>query len=101
MNSNQFVHSSAPTRRVKTIQFGIMSPDEIKGFSVAKIEHPETYEEGGVHPKVVSRIHSPEIPPTHSSRSLQGGLSDPRMGTIDRAVKCQTCGEDVCAPRLP
>ncbi|KAH9819298.1 hypothetical protein DFH28DRAFT_887179 [Melampsora americana] len=76
MNSNQFVHSSAPTRRVRTIQFGIMSPDEIKGFSVAKIEHPETYEEGGVHPKV-------------------GGLSDPRMGTIDRNMKCQTCGEDM------
>ncbi|MBW0472812.1 hypothetical protein O181_012527 [Austropuccinia psidii MF-1] len=76
MNSNQFVHSSAPTRRVKTIQFGIMSPDEIKGFSVAKIEHPETYEEGGIHPKV-------------------GGLSDPRMGTIDRNMKCQTCGEDM------
>ncbi|KNZ48173.1 DNA-directed RNA polymerase [Puccinia sorghi] len=76
MNSNQFVHSSAPTRRVRTIQFGIMSPDEIKGFSVAKIEHPETYEEGGIHPRV-------------------GGLSDPRMGTIDRNMKCQTCGEDV------
>ncbi|PLW18081.1 hypothetical protein PCANC_01801 [Puccinia coronata f. sp. avenae] len=76
MNSNQFVHSSAPTRRVRTIQFGIMSPDEIKGFSVAKIEHPETYEEGGIHPKV-------------------GGLSDPRMGTIDRNMKCQTCGEDM------
>lgn len=56
MNSNQFVHSSAPTRRVRSIQFGIMSPDEIKGFSVAKIEHPETYEEGGVHPKVVSHL---------------------------------------------
>ncbi|KAA1106701.1 DNA-directed RNA polymerase II subunit rpb1 [Puccinia graminis f. sp. tritici] len=76
MNSNQFVHSSAPTRRVRTIQFGIMGPDEIKGFSVAKIEHPETYEEGGIHPKV-------------------GGLSDPRMGTIDRNMKCQTCGEDM------
>ncbi|KAH9466080.1 hypothetical protein MJO29_007760 [Puccinia striiformis f. sp. tritici] len=76
MNSNQFAHSSAPTRRVRTIQFGIMSPEEIKGFSVARIEHPETYEEGGIHPKV-------------------GGLSDPRMGTIDRNMKCQTCGEDM------
>ncbi|CAH7669886.1 DNA-directed RNA polymerase II subunit RPB1 [Phakopsora pachyrhizi] len=76
MNANQFAHSSAPARRVRTIQFGILSPDEIKGFSVAKIEHPETYEEGGIHPKV-------------------GGLSDPRMGTIDRGMKCQTCGEDM------
>lgn len=26
-------------------------------------------------------------------RPKQGGLMDPRMGTIDRNFKCQTCGE--------
>jgi DNA-directed RNA polymerase II subunit RPB1 len=43
-------------------------------MSVALIEHPETMDEGGHKPKV-------------------GGLLDPRMGTIDRNFKCQTCGE--------
>jgi DNA-directed RNA polymerase II subunit RPB1 len=74
MALHTFGHSSAPLRRVKTIQFGILSPDEIKGLSVAKIEYPETYEEGSQKPKI-------------------GGLSDTRLGTIDRNFKCETCGE--------
>lgn len=43
-------------------------------MSVALIEHPETLDESGHRPK-------------------QGGLLDPRMGTIDRNFKCQTCSE--------
>ncbi|CAG8470140.1 13405_t:CDS:2 [Ambispora gerdemannii] len=43
-------------------------------MSVALIEHPETMDESGHKPKI-------------------GGLLDPRMGTIDRNFKCQTCGE--------
>jgi RNA polymerase Rpb1, domain 1 len=39
-------------------------------MSVAKIEYPETYENG--RPKL-------------------GGLADPRMGTIGKTMKCQTC----------
>ena len=74
MALHTFAHSSAPLRRVKTIQFGILSPDEIKGLSVAKIEFPETFEEGSQKPKI-------------------GGLSDSRLGTIDRNFKCETCAE--------
>ncbi len=40
-------------------------------YSVAKIEAPQTYEQG--KPKL-------------------NGLSDPRLGTMDRAVKCTTDG---------
>ncbi len=43
-------------------------------YSVAKIETSQTYEKG--RPKL-------------------GGLSDPRMGTMDRAVKCTTDGASV------
>ncbi|RXK41196.1 DNA-directed RNA polymerase II subunit RPB1 [Tremella mesenterica] len=68
-----FPYSSAPTRQVKEIQFGVMSPEEIKAFSVAKIEHPEVMDE--------------------NNRQKVGGLMDPRMGTIDRNFKCQTCLE--------
>jgi DNA-directed RNA polymerase II subunit RPB1 len=45
-------------------------------MSVAKIEFPELYDEGTSKPRV-------------------GGLLDPRMGTIDRNFKCQTCGESM------
>eukprot|EP01103_Thecamoeba_quadrilineata_P002203 TRINITY_DN12197_c0_g1_i1.p1 TRINITY_DN12197_c0_g1~~TRINITY_DN12197_c0_g1_i1.p1 ORF type:complete len:1771 (-),score=338.80 TRINITY_DN12197_c0_g1_i1:46-5313(-) len=65
-----FPHSSAELKKVYKVQFGILSPDEILQMSVAKIETPETYEGG--KPKL-------------------GGLLDPRMGTVERQLKCQTC----------
>ncbi|RSH86485.1 DNA-directed RNA polymerase II subunit rpb1 [Apiotrichum porosum] len=68
-----FPYSSAPVRQIKEIQFGVMSPEEIKAYSVAKIEHPEVMDENG--------------------RQKVGGLMDPKMGTIDRNFKCQTCLE--------
>ncbi|KAF7974929.1 hypothetical protein HWV62_10969 [Athelia sp. TMB] len=74
MLGHQFAYSAAPIRKVKEVQFGILSPEEIKAYSVAKIEHPEVMDEG---------THKPKM----------GGLMDPRMGTIDRNFKCQTCGE--------
>ncbi|KAJ1979758.1 DNA-directed RNA polymerase II core subunit rpo21 [Dimargaris cristalligena] len=74
--SYQFAHSPAPLRRVNYIQFGILSPDEIKAMSVVQIEHPEIMEEGTQKLKV-------------------NGLLDPRLGTIDRNFKCQTCSENM------
>ncbi|KAH9891211.1 beta and beta-prime subunits of DNA dependent RNA-polymerase [Cubamyces lactineus] len=74
MLGHQFAYSAAPIRKVREVQFGILSPEEIKAYSVAKIEHPEVMDE---------TTHKPKL----------GGLMDPRMGTIDRNFKCQTCGE--------
>lgn len=37
-----FTPSSAPLRTVQEIQFGLLSPEEIKSFSVVHIEYPET-----------------------------------------------------------
>ncbi|KAI0028851.1 DNA-directed RNA polymerase II, subunit 1 [Vararia minispora EC-137] len=74
MLGHQFAYSAAPIRRVKEVQFGILSPEEIKAYSVAKVEFPEVMDEN-----------------THKAKV--GGLMDPRMGTIDRNFKCQTCGE--------
>uniref|UniRef100_A0A1I8H8Q8 DNA-directed RNA polymerase subunit n=1 Tax=Macrostomum lignano TaxID=282301 RepID=A0A1I8H8Q8_9PLAT len=64
--------STAPLRTVKRVQFGILSPDEIKRMSVTEggILYPETMEAG--KPKL-------------------GGLMDPRQGVIDRMSRCQTC----------
>ncbi|KAG8880570.1 DNA-directed RNA polymerase II subunit rpb1 [Tulasnella sp. 332] len=72
----QFTYSSAPLRKIKEVQFGVLSPEEIKAISIAKIEFPEVMDEATGRPRV-------------------GGLMDPRMGTIDRNFKCQTCGESM------
>ncbi|KAG9088021.1 DNA-directed RNA polymerase II subunit rpb1, partial [Ceratobasidium sp. 392] len=74
MSGASFAYSSVPLRKVKEVQFGILSPEEIKAYSVCKIEFPEVLEEGTGKVKV-------------------GGLMDPRLGTVDRNFKCQTCGE--------
>lgn len=64
--------SKAPLRDVKRVQFGILSPDEIRRMSVTEggVKYPEIYESG--RPKL-------------------GGLMDPRQGVIDKASRCQTC----------
>ncbi|BFZ54625.1 DNA-directed RNA polymerase II core subunit rpo21 [Savitreella phatthalungensis] len=72
---NRFPESSARFRRIDEVQFGILSPEEIRAISVAKIEYPDTMDESGLRPR-------------------PGGLLDPRLGSIDREVKCQTCNED-------
>ncbi|CAM6128982.1 unnamed protein product [Calypogeia fissa] len=66
----RFAYSPADLARVKTVQFGVLGPDEIRQMSVVKIESSETYDRG---------------------KPRMGGLSDPRLGTIDRHVKCETC----------
>ena len=45
-------------------------------MSVAPIEYPETMDEQGIRPR-------------------QMGLADPRLGSIDRGVKCATCDENM------
>ncbi|PWN27773.1 beta and beta-prime subunits of DNA dependent RNA-polymerase [Jaminaea rosea] len=73
MNGYRFAYSSQPQRLVREVQFGVLSPEEINKMSVCKIEYPETADETG--------------------RPKPNGLSDPRLGTVDRNFKCQTCGE--------
>ncbi|UTX44830.1 DNA-directed RNA polymerase subunit alpha [Encephalitozoon intestinalis] len=60
-------------KQIKSIQFGLFSPEEIRNGSVALIVHPEVMEGG--------------VPKT-------GGLIDLRMGTTDRMYLCQSCGGD-------
>ncbi|GAM20091.1 hypothetical protein SAMD00019534_032660 [Acytostelium subglobosum LB1] len=65
-----FQNSTAEVRKVKKVQFGILSPDDIREMSVVLVEHPNNYENGKPKP---------------------GGLVDPRMGTVDKSQKCATC----------
>lgn len=71
-----FVHSSAPLKTIQEIQFGVMSPEEIKNMSVAHIQYPETMDETRTKPR-------------------QEGLNDPRLGSVDRQFKCKTCTESM------
>jgi DNA-directed RNA polymerase subunit A' len=54
------------------IKFSVWSPVEVRKFSVAEITAPETYDEDGM--------------------SVQGGLMDNRLGTLEPGQKCATCG---------
>lgn len=68
-----FEHSSAPLRTIKEIQFGLLSPEEIKAMSVCHVIYPETMDEARLKPR-------------------EGGLNDPHLGSIDRSFKCLTVG---------
>src|SRR5690349_17412215 len=61
------------------IKFSVWSPTEIRKYSVAEITAPETYDEDGM--------------------SVQGGLMDGRLGTLEPGQKCITCGNT--AARCP
>jgi len=57
-------------KKISSIQFGILHPDELKRMSVCEITKPETFD---------------------GSRPVINGLFDPRMGVIDRGPLCATC----------
>jgi DNA-directed RNA polymerase, beta'' subunit/160 kD subunit len=69
--NNEF--SNLHPSRVVGIQFGLMSPEEIRNGSVCEIITRDTYEN-----------NKPKI----------GGLFDPRMGVLDPGLICPTDGQD-------
>ncbi len=61
------------TKKVKSIQFSMLSPNAVKRMSVAKVVTPELYDREGY--------------------PVDGGLMDIRMGVIDPGLRCKTCGQ--------
>src|SRR3990167_11169276 len=61
--------------KVEKIEFGIVSPEMVKGMSAAKLTKTELYDQEGY--------------------PIEGGLMDPRLGVIDPGVRCRTCGGSV------
>ncbi|KAI2614853.1 beta and beta-prime subunits of DNA dependent RNA-polymerase [Hypoxylon sp. NC1633] len=76
MANLHFAHSDAPLKTIEEIQFGLLSPEEIKNMSVVHILYPETMDETRTKPR-------------------QSGLNDPRLGSVDRQFKCATCLENM------
>jgi len=60
------------SKMIGEIGFSLLSPEQIKKISVAKIVTPELYDIDGY--------------------PVDGGLMDLRLGAIDPGVRCRTCG---------
>ena len=69
--TGKFKYSPVPINVVTGVQFSVWSPEFLRSYSVAEINSSDTYERG--------------VP-------KEGGLSDPRLGTLDRGVRCLSCG---------
>lgn len=64
---------SHPTHRfVRSVSFGLQTPEQIRALSVKAITNPVIFD-GLNHP-------------------VKGGLYDPALGPVDRDGKCGTCG---------
>ena len=59
-------------KKISEMRFSLLSPEQIKKLSVAKIVTPELYDVDGY--------------------PVDGGLMDLRLGAIDPGVRCRTCG---------
>ena len=59
-------------KQISGMNFFLLSPDQIKKLSVAKIVTPELYDVDGY--------------------PVDGGLMDLRLGAVDPGVRCRTCG---------
>ncbi|MCA9487582.1 MAG: DNA-directed RNA polymerase subunit A' [Nanoarchaeota archaeon] len=59
-------------KKIGVIRFSLLSPEQIKKISVAKIVTPELYDIDGY--------------------PVDGGLMDLRLGAVDPGVRCRTCG---------
>ena len=58
--------------RIAGIRFSLWSPAEIRKYSAVEVVDDDTYDKAGAF--------------------VEGGLLDPRMGTIEPGQKCKTCG---------
>ena len=71
ISGQTFKHSNAQEKIIKSIQFGILSPEEIKNMSVCTVTKARSIDENGV--------------------PIDGGINDLRMGSTDNTFKCKTC----------
>jgi len=60
-------------KKIESVEFGLMSPQEYREMSVTKIITADTYDDDGF--------------------PIDMGLMDPRLGVIDPGLQCKTCGK--------
>ena len=66
-----FKASKAEEKRIKAIQFGLLSPDEIVKMAACEITQTRSFDENG--------------------RPIDGGINDLRLGSTDKTLNCKTC----------
>ncbi|KAA0007295.1 MAG: DNA-directed RNA polymerase subunit A' [Thermoplasmata archaeon] len=60
------------TKKIGKIEFGVLSPTEIRKMSATKVITADTYDDDGF--------------------PIPMGLMDPRLGVIEPGLRCKTCG---------
>ena len=63
------------TKKIDSIEFGLLSPEDIRKMSIAQIVVADTYDEDGY--------------------PIDSGIMDPKLGVIDPGQRCKTCGNRV------
>jgi len=69
------------TKKVGSIYFSLLSPNEIRKMSGTKVITADTYDDDGF--------------------PITMGLMDPRMGVIEPGLRCKTCGQRVGKDKCP
>ncbi len=60
------------TKRIQSIEFGVLNPSQIRKMSALDVKNPDTYDKDGY--------------------PMEGGLMDPHLGVINPGLRCKTCG---------
>ena len=60
-------------KRIESIEFGVLNPEQIRRMSALEIKTPDTYDKDGY--------------------PMEGGLMDPHLGVINPGLRCKTCGQ--------
>jgi DNA-directed RNA polymerase subunit A' len=63
------------SKRIKSIKFAFLSPEEMRNLSATKIITADTYDDDGF--------------------PIDMGLMDPHLGVIEPGLRCKTCGKKV------
>ena len=97
----RFPYSPAEFAKVRAVQFGVLSPDEIVIFL-----HPNcslqdshflfssSFFFSSLSPGFLDFVYVREIDQSETmkrGKPKRGGLADPRLGTMDKTQKCDTC----------
>ena len=81
-----FAYSSAPVKRVREVQLGVLSPEEIVCVLLAPVKISNSVEPLGLRftESVLCRqIEFPEVMDETGHKPRQNGLADSHMGAID------------------
>jgi DNA-directed RNA polymerase subunit A' len=62
-------------KKIGHMEFGLLSPKEVRGLSATKVITADTYDDDGF--------------------PIEMGLMDPRLGVIEPGLRCKTCGQKV------